>query len=86
MVLDHLSYVEKLCLCYATHCDVYRFPDVTKYAVTVLINALPGNSSINTAQHATIEEAVFSMSAVTSQQWIVITWHVFYVELADAPG
>jgi hypothetical protein len=25
-----------------------------------LINALPGNSSVNTVQHATIEEAVFS--------------------------
>jgi hypothetical protein len=51
-----------------------------------LIIALPGNSSVNTVQHATIEKAVFSMSAVTSQQWIVITWHVFSVELADAPG
>jgi hypothetical protein len=29
--------------------------------VTDLINALPGNSSVNTAQHATIEEAVFSV-------------------------
>jgi hypothetical protein len=26
-----------------------------------LINALPGNSFVNTAQHATIEEAVFSV-------------------------
>jgi hypothetical protein len=26
-----------------------------------LINALPGNSSVNTVQHATIEEAVFSV-------------------------
>jgi hypothetical protein len=34
--------------------------------VTDLINALPDNSSINMAQHATIEEAVFSVSAVTS--------------------
>jgi hypothetical protein len=25
-----------------------------------LMNALPGNSSVNTVQHATIEEAVFS--------------------------
>jgi hypothetical protein len=31
-----------------------------------LINTLPGNSSVNTVQHATIEEAVFSVSAVTS--------------------
>jgi ascorbate-specific PTS system EIIC-type component UlaA len=34
--------------------------------ITVLINALPSNSSVNTVQHATIEEAVFSVSAVTS--------------------
>jgi hypothetical protein len=38
-----------------------------------LINALPGNRSVNTIQHATVEEAVFSVSAVTSQQWVVIT-------------
>jgi hypothetical protein len=41
--------------------------------VTDLINALPGNSSVNTVQHATTQEAVFSVSAVTSQQWIGIT-------------
>jgi hypothetical protein len=35
--------------------------------VTDLINALPGNSPVNTVQHATIEEAVFSVSAVTSR-------------------
>jgi hypothetical protein len=29
------------------------------YIVTDLMNALPGNSSVNTVQHATIEEAVF---------------------------
>jgi hypothetical protein len=28
-----------------------------------LIRALPGNSSVNTVQHATIDEAVFSMSS-----------------------
>jgi hypothetical protein len=31
--------------------------------VTDLINALPGNSSLNTVQLATIDEAVFSMSS-----------------------
>jgi hypothetical protein len=31
------------------------------YIVMNLINALPGNSSVNTVQHATIEEAVFSV-------------------------
>jgi hypothetical protein len=35
--------------------------------VTDFINALPGNSSVNTVQHAAIEEAVFSVSAVTSR-------------------
>jgi hypothetical protein len=29
--------------------------------VTDLMNALPGNRSVNTIQHATIEEAVFSV-------------------------
>jgi hypothetical protein len=32
-----------------------------KYNVTDLINELPGNSSVNTVQHATIEEAVLSL-------------------------
>jgi hypothetical protein len=34
--------------------------------VTDLINALPGNSTVNTAQHATMDEAVFSMSPAPS--------------------
>jgi hypothetical protein len=33
----------------------------TVYIVTDLINTLPGNRSVNTAQQATIEEAVFSV-------------------------
>jgi hypothetical protein len=37
---------------------VYR---VHASIVTVLINAFPGNSSVNMVQHATIEEAVFSV-------------------------
>jgi hypothetical protein len=37
------------------------------YTVTDLINVLPGNSSVNTVQHATIVEAVFPVSAVTSR-------------------
>jgi hypothetical protein len=36
---------------------------VCVYIVTDLINALPGNSSVNTVQHATIEEAVFSVDS-----------------------
>jgi hypothetical protein len=35
----------------------------SKYIVTDLINALPGNSYVNTFQHATIDEAVLSMSS-----------------------
>jgi hypothetical protein len=35
--------------------------------VTDLINALPGNSSVKTVQHPTVEETVFSVSAVTSR-------------------
>jgi hypothetical protein len=38
-----------------------------EHNLTDLMNALPGNSSVNTAQHATIEEAMFYVSAVTSQ-------------------
>jgi hypothetical protein len=34
--------------------------------VTDLINALPGNSFLNTVQHEIIEEVVFSVSAVTA--------------------
>jgi hypothetical protein len=33
------------------------------YIVTDLINALLGNGSVNTAQHATEYETVFSMSS-----------------------
>jgi hypothetical protein len=33
---------------------------------TDFINALPGKSSVNTAQHATIDGAVFSMSSAPS--------------------
>jgi hypothetical protein len=36
-----------------------------------LINALPGNSSVNTVQHATIEEAVFSVDPTnTPIDWL----------------
>jgi hypothetical protein len=34
--------------------------------VTDLINTLPGNSSVNVVQHATIDEVVFSMSSTLS--------------------
>jgi hypothetical protein len=37
----------------------FKYPGYNN--VTDLVNALPGNSSVNTVQHATIEEAVFSV-------------------------
>jgi hypothetical protein len=37
-----------------------------KILLTDLINALPGNSSANMVQHATRDEAVFSMSPLPS--------------------
>jgi hypothetical protein len=40
---------------------VYKFIFTTCNIVTDLIYALPDNSSAKTAQHATIEEAVFSV-------------------------
>jgi hypothetical protein len=36
--------------------------------------------------YATVEEAVFSMPAVTSQQEIVITWRVFTVGRCPSLG
>jgi hypothetical protein len=42
--------------------------------VTDLIKALPGNSSINTVQHATIEEGcVFRVHGDIMQRWVVVT-------------
>jgi hypothetical protein len=40
---------------------------IDEHIVTDLINALPGNSSANTVQHAMIDEAVFSMSSAPSR-------------------
>jgi hypothetical protein len=41
--------------------------------VTDSINALPGNSSVNTVQHATVEEAVFSVDPTDVPiDWIAI--------------
>jgi hypothetical protein len=39
--------------------------------VTDLINTLQDNSSVNSVQHATIVEAVFSVSAVTSRSGVL---------------
>jgi hypothetical protein len=37
----------------------------SKNTVTHLINGLPGNSFVNTGQHATVDEAVFSVIHAT---------------------
>jgi hypothetical protein len=43
---------------YGMHCGVgFRYHDI--HIVMDLINALPGKKSVNTVQHATVEEAVF---------------------------
>jgi hypothetical protein len=42
--------------------------------VTGLINALPGNNSVNTDQQAIIEEAVFSVDPTDAPiDWLAIT-------------
>jgi hypothetical protein len=56
-----------------------------KYIVTDLISALPGNSYVNTVQHATIDEVVFSVSAVTSHKSGQRPRDVFSVDPTDAP-
>jgi hypothetical protein len=40
--------------------------DLWLNTLTDLMNALPGNSSVNTVLHATIDDAVFSMSPAPS--------------------
>jgi hypothetical protein len=52
---------------YCIHLQGKNIASEKESILTDLINALPGNSSVNTAQHAKIEEAVFSVSEVTSQ-------------------
>jgi hypothetical protein len=47
--------------CGAMTQDWKNFRLRTVYIVTDLINALPGNSFVNTIQNATIEEDVFSV-------------------------
>jgi hypothetical protein len=45
-----------------------RFNEIRYHQITVryVINALPGNSFVNTVQHATVDEAVFSISSAPS--------------------
>jgi hypothetical protein len=52
-------------------CHAYR----NYYIVTDLINALPGN----TVQHATIEEAVFSVDPTDAPIYWLDSDHVIYV-------
>jgi hypothetical protein len=47
--------------------------------VTDLINSLPVNSSVNTVQHATIEEAVFSVDPTDAPIDWLDSDHVIYV-------
>jgi hypothetical protein len=47
--------------------------------VTDLIKALPGNSSVNTVQHATIEEAVFSVDPTDAPIVWLDSDHVIYL-------
>jgi hypothetical protein len=49
------------------------------YIVTDLNNALPGNSSVYTAQHATIEKPVsyVDLTDASIDSWIANTVHVF---------
>jgi hypothetical protein len=42
---------------------------IPKNIVTDLINALPGNSSVNMVQHATIDEAFFFYVVCVEQRW-----------------
>jgi hypothetical protein len=63
-------------------CSYGDFVKILLYVHPLLDNMLVNSMLLG---HATIEEAVFSVSAVTSQQWIVITWHVFSVDATYAP-
>jgi hypothetical protein len=51
---------------------VYKFIFTTHNNVMNLSKALPGNSSVNTVQHATVEGAVFSVDFVDTSiyRWI----------------
>jgi hypothetical protein len=50
-----------------------------------LIYALPGNSSVNTVQHATIEEAVFSVDPTDAPIDGLDSDHVIYVPCDACP-
>jgi hypothetical protein len=50
-----------------------------------LVNALPGNSSVNTVQHATIEEAMFSADPTDAPIDWLESDHVIYVSCDACP-
>jgi hypothetical protein len=58
----------------------------SKHIVTDLINALPGNSSVNMALHAAIEEAVFFVSVVTSRSFGWWSHDVFFCDACPFHG
>jgi hypothetical protein len=49
------------------------------YIVTDLVNALPSNSSVNTVQQATINEALFSVDTTDATIDSLDIDHVIYV-------
>jgi hypothetical protein len=53
-----------------------------------MINALPGNSSVNTVQHATIEEAVLSVDPTDAPIEWLDSHHVIcaYCRSMSVPG
>jgi hypothetical protein len=53
--------------------------------LTDLINTLPGNSSVNTVQHATIEEAVFSVGPIDAPIDWLDSYHVIRVTVGPCP-
>jgi hypothetical protein len=59
--------------CFVVYCVTLVVTTLTikKKTATDLSNALPGNSSVNTVQHSTIEEAVFSVYLTDTQiDWL----------------
>jgi hypothetical protein len=52
-------------------CSVLKTLDAREHTVTDLIKDLPANSSVNTVQHAAIDEAVFFMLSAPSRRGTV---------------
>jgi hypothetical protein len=50
-----------------------------------LVNALPGNNSVNTAQHATKDEAVFPVDSTDVPIDLLDSDHVTYVSCNPCP-